>query len=136
MAGVSPTQRSLKMLRELGFTAAVTEKWNPHAKIRQDLFGVIDILGIREGIGILGVQACSRTDHARRRDKCLAEPKLRKWLEAGGRFEIWSWSLMGKAGKVKRWEVWREEIKLSGFGNISCSSGQFADPVESLELFQ
>ena len=38
----SPTQRSLKLLRDEGYTAQVVERWNPHARVRQDLFGVID----------------------------------------------------------------------------------------------
>lgn len=107
---MSPTQRSLKLARELGFTAAVVERWNPHAKIRQDLFGVIDLLLVKHGIGIVGVQACAGASHAARRAKSLAETKLVEWLHAGGRFEVWSWSKRGARGKRKLWEVRREEI--------------------------
>lgn len=56
--GASPTQRSLKVLRDAGYLCAIVEKWNPHARIRQDLYGFIDILAIN-GEDILGVQACS-----------------------------------------------------------------------------
>lgn len=56
--GTSPTQRSLKVLRDAGYLCAIVEKWNPHARIRQDLYGFIDILAIN-GEDILGVQACS-----------------------------------------------------------------------------
>ena len=35
----SPMQRSLKHLRDAGWTCAIVEHWNLHAKIRQDLFG-------------------------------------------------------------------------------------------------
>jgi hypothetical protein len=45
----SPTQRSLRHLRDLGYLVAVVEHWNPHARIRQDLFGWIDLLAIRDG---------------------------------------------------------------------------------------
>jgi hypothetical protein len=38
----SPTQLSLKKLREEGYTVAVVEHWNSFARIRQDLFGFID----------------------------------------------------------------------------------------------
>lgn len=51
----SPTQRSLAHLRSLGYRVAVVERWNPHARIRQDLFGVLDLLAVRDG-EILGVQ--------------------------------------------------------------------------------
>lgn len=54
----SPTQRSLEHMRKLGFVCAIVEKWNPHARIRQDMFGFIDVLCVR-GEDIVGVQACS-----------------------------------------------------------------------------
>ena len=42
----SPTQLSLKKLREEGYTVAVVEHWNSFARIRQDLFGFIDLLAL------------------------------------------------------------------------------------------
>lgn len=44
---MTPTQKSLAYLKENGYTTAVVERWNPFAKIRQDLFGFIDIIAIR-----------------------------------------------------------------------------------------
>ena len=38
----SPTTLTLKHLREQGYTAEVVERWNPHARIRQDLFGIVE----------------------------------------------------------------------------------------------
>jgi hypothetical protein len=57
-AKTSPTQRSLKHMRSLGYVCAIVEKWNPHARIRQDMFGFIDIVCIKDE-DIIGVQACS-----------------------------------------------------------------------------
>lgn len=54
----SPTQRSLKYMRAAGYLCQVVEKWNPHARVRQDLFGFIDILCVK-GEDIVGIQACS-----------------------------------------------------------------------------
>jgi hypothetical protein len=54
----SPTQRSLKHMRDLGYTCAIVEKWNQHARIRQDMFGFIDIVCIKDE-DIVGVQACA-----------------------------------------------------------------------------
>lgn len=51
----SPTQRSLAYLREQGYKVAIVEHWNPHARIRVDLFGIFDLLAIRRG-EVLGVQ--------------------------------------------------------------------------------
>lgn len=54
----SPTQRTLKYWRDQGYTCAIVERWNPHARIRQDLYGFIDVLAIK-GEDIVGIQACS-----------------------------------------------------------------------------
>lgn len=107
-----PTQRTLAELKELGFMAQVVEKWNPHAKVRQDLFGVIDVLAVKPGVGIVGVQACAGASHAARRAKMLAEPRLRTWLLSGGRAEVWSWAKQGARGKRKTWTLRREEIRV------------------------
>ena len=56
--GTSPTQRTLAHWRDLGYTCAIVERWNPHARIRQDLYGFIDVLAIK-GEDIVGIQACS-----------------------------------------------------------------------------
>src|SRR5512145_3126336 len=53
-----PTKRSLEYLRGQGHLVAVVEKWNPHARVRQDLFGFIDVLAIRRD-ETLAVQCCS-----------------------------------------------------------------------------
>ena len=46
----SPTQLSLKKLREEGYiTIQVVEYWNSFARRRIDLFGFIDILAIKNG---------------------------------------------------------------------------------------
>ena len=55
MTGLSPTQLSLRHMRADGWTAAVVEVWNPHARIRQDLFNIADILAVR-GPDTLAVQ--------------------------------------------------------------------------------
>lgn len=68
--GTSPTQRSLKHMRDLGYLCAVVEKWNPHAMIRQDLYGFIDVLCVK-GEDIVGVQACTGGDSAKRVDKIV-----------------------------------------------------------------
>jgi hypothetical protein len=52
----SPTQRTLKHWRDLGYLCAVVEHWNPHVRIRQDLYGFIDVLAIK-GEDIVGIQA-------------------------------------------------------------------------------
>jgi hypothetical protein len=110
----TPTSRTLEHFRSLGFTVQVVERWNPYARIRQDLFNVIDIIAAGEA-GLFGIQACAGSSHAARRTKALAEPKLRTWLEAGGRFEVVSWSKRVQEGKKRKaWACRREEIVLRG----------------------
>jgi hypothetical protein len=111
----SPTQRTLALLRKDGWTAAIVEKWNPHAFIRQDLYGFIDIVAIRESGGILGIQACAGASHATRRTKILAEPRAKLWLQAGGLIDICSWSKKGARGKRKLWDARVEHLTLADF---------------------
>ena len=108
---MTPTARSLETLRALGYTAQVVERWNPHAKIRQDLFGCIDILAVNGHV--LGVQACAGSSAAARATKAVAEPRLRTWLEAGCAFEVWAWRKVGPRGKRKVWAVRRLRARIA-----------------------
>jgi hypothetical protein len=110
-----PTQRTLERLRDLGHTAGVVERFQSHAGpfgIRIDLFGCIDIIALVNG-QIVGVQATSYTNHSAHVKKALEQENLVKWLQCGGRFEIWSWKKTTPKGtKLVRWEPRIEEIKL------------------------
>lgn len=109
----SATARCLVDLRKMGFLAGVVEKWNPHVRIRQDLFGCIDIIAARAGIGVLGINATAGDgNHTKHIAKAIAEPRLRAWLIAGGRYEVWTYLKRGDAGKRKLYTLRREEIKL------------------------
>ena len=87
---MSPTQRSLKRLRDDGWTAQVVEYWNHYARRRIDLFGCIDIVAVRVG-ETLGVQATTGANGAARVAKAQESADLRIWLAAGNRFEVWAW---------------------------------------------
>lgn len=107
---MTPTQRTLQQLRREGWQAAVVEKWIPQAKRRLDLFGIGDVLAIRDGETLL-VQATSASNHAARRTKALESDVLPLWLAGPGRsFEVWSWSKRGPRGGRKTWEVRRERL--------------------------
>lgn len=67
----SPTQRTLAYLRKQGCQlVAITERWNPHAHIRQDLFGIIDVLAIH-GTDVIAVQTTSASHVAERISKMV-----------------------------------------------------------------
>ncbi len=78
---MSPTARSLERLREQGYLPAVVEHWNNHARVRQDLYGFIDVLAVRPG-ETLAVQACRAADISTRlkkvRDHQEPEPGSRR----------------------------------------------------------
>lgn len=114
----SPTSRTLQHLRGLGYTAAIVEKFNSFVKIRQDLFGYIDVLGIRsDRNGCLGIQTTSADHHSNRVLKAKANPILKTWLEAGNSFAVWSWGKKGARGKRKLWELRIEEIQIKDLTN-------------------
>ena len=106
---ISPTQRSLKHLRELGYTVAITEKWNAHARIRQDMFGFVDLLAIRDGVTI-AIQTTSSSNLSARRLKINAHENFPKVLSAGWLVMIHGWRKNSK----NKW-VLREEIVSSSY---------------------
>lgn len=104
----SPTQRSLALARKQGYTCQVVERWNSFAKVRQDLFGFIDIVCVHpmEDIkGVVGIQTTTRANMLARIQKIQAEQKAVHWLNAGGKITVHGWSKKGKRGEVKRWVV-------------------------------
>ena len=103
---VSPTQRALKHVRSLGYTAQVVEKWNMHAKVRHDLFGCIDILAIRHGMPVLGIQATSHSNLAARVKKCTELGQ--GWLSATGT-QLECWAFRPLKGQ-RQWQLDRRVI--------------------------
>lgn len=71
----SPTQRTLQYLRERGHVAQVVEYWNPHARRRVDLFGILDIVSVHDG-RVFGWQACAGSGVSARVRKVQASPLL------------------------------------------------------------
>ena len=96
MAKTSPTQRSLKHLREQGYRVAIVEKWNPHARIRQDLFGFIDLLALK-GAETLAIQSTSRANVSARVQKITDAEALSDVRKAGWRIVVHGWGKL-KAG--------------------------------------
>lgn len=94
----SPTQRTKEALEAQGCKlVAIVERWNNHARIRQDLFGFIDILALRNGVWV-GIQATSGSNMSARVKKCLEHENLPYFLEAS-EFEVWAWTVKRRKGK-------------------------------------
>lgn len=111
MAGLSPTQRTLKALREQGLVCGIVERFNPYAGphgIRQDLFGCIDIIALDPERGVIGVQSCGQS-FSEHKKKLLIErnQEVRDWLiTPGTSLELWGWRKvkLKRGGKAMRWK--------------------------------
>lgn len=119
--GLSPTARTLALVRKLGYRAQPVEKWNPHRRIRQDLFGFGDVLAIRAG-RIWLIQACMTDDRGRRLTK-LTTPEaeggalegVRDWIAAGGDASIVAWTRHVRQGRrTYRWSVSDTPLRSDG----------------------
>lgn len=108
-SSLSPTQRTLRELRNQGRICGIVERFNQHAGpfgIRQDLFGFIDIIALDPERGIIGVQSCGQafSEHYRK----ITEERYQEcfeWLRCGGKVELWGWRKvkLKRGGKAMRW---------------------------------
>ncbi len=100
----SHLQRTTKLLREQELNYWKVEYWNPWAKVKVDLFNIIDLLVLDSGI--VGIQVCG-ADYSSHICKITEEHKSNTfaWLESGGRLELHGWrKLVKKRGKkAKYW---------------------------------
>ena len=102
----SPTELSLNFLKKQGYTVAVTEHWNPFAKVRMDLFHIIDIVAIKSGIpGVLGIQTTSKSNISARVNKSKQNSALLTWYKAGNNFKIHGWGKENGVWKLEEREV-------------------------------
>lgn len=108
---MTPTQRSLKALRADSWLCAIVERFNPHVKIRQDLFGFADILAIR-GDECRLIQTTSGANVAARIAKIKDLPAAATWLSSPSRtIHVHGWRKVGARGKRKVWECRVVEIQ-------------------------
>lgn len=94
---MTPTQLTLRKLREDGWTVEVVEKWVPGANIRKDLFGFIDLMAIKDE-QTLAVQATSYSNISARVKKIEASDHL-----AAVRKANWSIWVIGWRKVNNRW---------------------------------
>lgn len=94
---ISPTQLTLKLLREQGWTVEVVEKWIPGANIRKDLFGFIDLVALKDD-QTLGVQATSYSNISARVKKIESAELLSAVRKAS--WQVW---VIGWRKQNNRW---------------------------------
>jgi len=101
---MTPTERTLKLLRELGFKPWPVERFNGFSGRRTDLFNIIDYLAITE-YSTIGIQSCG-TAFAPHLKK-LTEEELTNtidWLSCRNRKLIlvgWRKVLMARGSKER-----------------------------------
>ncbi len=101
---LTPTQLTLRHLRSEGWPLVeVVEHWNPHARIRQDLFGFVDVLAVGPA-GVLAVQTTSAGNVASRIRKISEHPSVGAVRDAGIAIHVHGWRKV--AG---RWVLARNE---------------------------
>jgi len=86
----SPAELTLGHLRKLGYRAAVVEHWNPHAKIRQDLFGIIDVLAVGRNETV-AVQSTTKHNVSARVHKIADSDSIGDLREAGWTVLVHGW---------------------------------------------
>lgn len=124
MKGLSPTQRTLRALREIGRIVANTEKWvinprHPGGGFRKDLFGFIDVEALDPERGIIGIQSCGSNfaGHYKKITDSECTENVIEWLKCGGKLELWGWRKvkLNRGGKAMRWKPRIQEITLEDF---------------------
>ena len=118
MSKVSPTSRTLQLLKKENKLVDIVEKWNSFTQQRKDVFGFIDIIALDpEKKETWGIQCTSTGNMNARVKKILTECRDAAliWLKAGNHIEVIGWSKTGPAGKRKLWNAKRRTILLEDF---------------------
>jgi len=101
----SPTQLTLKKLRSEGYTTVqIVERWNAFAKIRQDLFQIIDVLAVKDGETI-GIQVTSKTNVPARIRKIEECEHLNNLRDASWKILVHGWYKENNRWKLKEVDV-------------------------------
>jgi len=120
--GLSSVQRTLRSMRDQGRICGIVERFNSHVGpfgVRQDLFGIIDIIALSPDFGVVGIQACGQ-DFAKH-VRTIMEEKAQEsidWLETKAKcaschsltpatsFELWGWRKvkLRPGAKAMRWK--------------------------------
>lgn len=111
---MTPLQRSLKHLKDTGWTVCIVERWISQAKKRVDAFGFGDLLGYHADFqGATLFQPTSGPNMAARRKKIEENCNALGWLQAGNRIVIHAWRKTKPRGqKTAKWSLKEEELNV------------------------
>jgi len=105
----SPTQRTIKFLKDNGCIPGIVERFNQYAGpfgVRQDLFGFIDIISIDPIHGIVAIQSCGQgfSVHIRKMTEDRNEA-MYEWLKhAKVQLIGWRKVKLKRGSKATRWK--------------------------------
>lgn len=104
MAKQSPTSKALQELRTMGFICEKVEQrlMIPNRWVTRDLFQMFDLVGVKAGSPILGVQVTSRSNLNARMAKIAKNPTAKVWLAAGGAIEAYGYGGVKTKKRVVR----------------------------------
>lgn len=119
-------QRTRAELNRMGRKNGIVERFihnkylNKHG-IRSDLFHIFDIIAMKKGDGIIGVQVCGPdyACHYRKITEDYGENAI-EWMVCGGKIELWGWRKLKvkRGGKAMRWYPRVHEFSFSDFKGI------------------
>ena len=123
--GISPTQRTLKAMREQGRLVGIVERrlpirlGLPYGKT-VDLFGFIDLIALDPVQGVVAIQSCGQ-DFAGHVEKIMVERNeaVFEWLKHAP-LELWGWRRvkLKRGGAAIRWAPRIADFFLTKEGEI------------------
>lgn len=112
---MSPMQRTLAYLREMGAIPVILEHQHRFARKKIDIWGA-DILAVH-GRMLLAIQTTDDSNHAKRVTRSVNNPDVKNWLQGGAGFYVYSWGKKGR-GERKVWKLRITQLSLDGDGTI------------------
>jgi len=97
---MTPTARTMALLRKEGWLPAVVEKRNPVTRTLNDLYGFIDVIAIRDG-ETLAVQTTSASNFTSRVKKITDHENVAAVRKAGWGIHVHGWSKVGRFWKCR-----------------------------------
>lgn len=87
---MTPSQRSIKLLRDKGYQVANVESYNAFTKRKHDLYGCIDLLAIGNG-ETLAIQVTSKSNMKARINKIADADAFPEMLRSKWRVIVHGW---------------------------------------------
>lgn len=110
----SPTQLSLKLMKDRGYLCQIVERWNSFAKVRQDLFGFIDVICVSDD-GVIGVQTTSYSNMSARVKKIREHENFQKVYDSGIKTIVQGWHKVNNRWKCREVEVFPQVDTQDGY---------------------